>query len=91
MTSGSIRRALIFSLLLVASLEGDAQPQVAIGFSGTGLASISFNGVELLESGVLKVHRITFQDASGSSSGAALNGSVNVDPGASEITNTYSW
>lgn len=91
MTSGWIRRVGVLSVLLVASLEGDAQPQVAINFGGNGLSSISFAGSELLESGELRVHRIDWQDSSGSSSPAPLNGSVNVDRGANQITNTYSW
>jgi hypothetical protein len=91
MTPGWIRRACVFNLLLVASLEGDAQPQIAISFNTAGLASINFNGSELLESGVLKVHRVTLQDASGASSGAMLAGSVNVDAGGNQITNTYPW
>jgi hypothetical protein len=87
MTSVWIRRAVVLNLLVVASLEGDAQPQVAIGFNGAGLSSVVYNGSELLESGVLRVHRIVFQDGSS----ATLGGAVSVDAGASAITNTYSW
>src|SRR5262245_27415740 len=91
MTSIWLRRACVLNLLLVASLEGDAQPQVAIGFNEGGLSSIAFNGSELLESGALRVHRVTFQgDAAGSSS-ATTGESVSVNAPAGDVTNTYAW
>jgi hypothetical protein len=91
MTSAWLRRTCLVQLLLAASLEGDAQPPVAINFNSAGLASITFNGSELLGSGVLKVNRITFQDGPGGTSAADVGGAVSVNAAASEITNSYSW
>ena len=91
MVSAWIRRTLLIQLLLAASLEGHAQPQVALAFNGTGLASIMFNGTELLASDSLRVNRITFQNGSGGTYEASLAGSASVDAGAGAITNTYPW
>lgn len=81
------------TLLLVAglSLAGVAQAPVSIELDGSGLASLKFNGAEMLSSGALRVNRITFQNGSGGTYAADLTGSLAVDRATGEIKNTYGW
>ena len=86
-----VRLSCVVHLIAALSIAGLAQAQVTIGFDGSGLASLKFNGSELLASGALRVNRITFKDGAGETYAANLDAAVTVDAAAGEIRNTYSW
>lgn len=91
MTSSKMLAQRLAVLVCALSAASVAHAQVQIRFDGAGLASIAFNGSEVLSAGVLRVNAVTFRDPSGLAYPANLDATVSVDAASGEIKNTYSW
>jgi hypothetical protein len=83
--------SVVFSLTLSCVERLDAQSGVTIGFNGSGLSSLQYQGTEFLSYGDLRLTQIDFLNADGTTSKGNVNGSVSVNTAQQTQTRTYSW
>lgn len=78
-------------LLTLQASPAHAQQTVSISLNSTGLASLSYNGINFLSYGDLRLKQVTFQNSDSSVSYGNISSTVAIDTVHQTQTRTYDW